>query len=95
MVRIAHSHYPFALSVKFYIYQFWCSLEWTKRGIVGRGVLIDYYSYAVDKGLDYDPWSFTKISVSTVEEIAKIQGVSFLAGDILFLRTGKQKHFFE
>ena len=90
---MAHRHYPFALATKCYIYKFWCSLEWTKRGIVGRGVLIDYYSYALDKGFDYDPWSFTKISVSTIEEIARIEGVSFLAGDILFLRTGEPKDF--
>ncbi|KAF2496968.1 hypothetical protein BU16DRAFT_526024 [Lophium mytilinum] len=62
--------------------------EWTKKGIVGRGVLIDYYSYAIEKGFDYDPWSFTRISVSTVKEIASLKGITFLPGDILFLRTG-------
>lgn len=64
-------------------------IEWAKKGIVGRGVLVDFYSYAIEKGLQYDPWSFHKISVSLVEEIAIAQGVTFRPGDILLLRTGR------
>jgi hypothetical protein len=50
--------------------------------------LIDFYSYALNKRWSYDPWSFHKISVAVVEEIAHAQGVTFQPGDILFLRTG-------
>lgn len=64
-------------------------IEWAKKGIIGRGVLVDFYSYAIEKGLQYDPWSFHKISVSLVEEIAIAQGVTFRPGDILLLRTGR------
>ncbi|EXJ86816.1 hypothetical protein A1O3_03770 [Capronia epimyces CBS 606.96] len=62
--------------------------EWAKRGIVGRGVLIDYVKYAKDSGLPYDPWSATSISVSTVKEIARKYTITFQPGDILLLRTG-------
>ena len=26
-------------------------------GIAGRGVLLDFYAYALEKKLDYEPWS--------------------------------------
>ncbi|KIW66993.1 hypothetical protein PV04_06271 [Phialophora macrospora] len=46
--------------------------EWTKRGIVGRGVLIDYYSCVTERGdPDYDPWLYHKIPVSDIEVIAR------------------------
>ena len=62
--------------------------EWAKKGIVGRGVLVDFYSYTQEQGLAYDPWSFYKISVSQIREIAAEKRINFQAGDILFLRTG-------
>jgi hypothetical protein len=65
-----------------------CKLEWAKKGIIGRGVLIDYYSYALEEGIEYDPWSYHKIPVSVVKKIAERRGVVFQPGDILLLRTG-------
>jgi len=62
--------------------------EWTKKGIVGRGVLIDYYSYAVDEGIPLEPWSFHQISVDEIVKIAEQKAITFQTGDILFLRTG-------
>jgi len=62
--------------------------EWTKKGIVGRGVLIDYYSYAIDEGIPFAPWSFHQISVDDIVKIAKQKAITFQIGDILFLRTG-------
>ena len=62
--------------------------EWTKKGIVGRGVLIDYYSYVLEQGMDYEPWTFHEIPVSAINAIADEKGIIFQPGDILFLRTG-------
>ncbi|OQV08809.1 hypothetical protein CLAIMM_13027 [Cladophialophora immunda] len=63
--------------------------EWTKRGIVGRGVLIDHYAWVTERGdQGYDPWEYHKIPVSEIEAIAKARGITFQTGDILFLRTG-------
>lgn len=46
------------------------SSEWAKKGIVNRGVLIDYMKFAEESGLRYDPWFPTVIPLATVEEIA-------------------------
>ncbi|KAG9775987.1 hypothetical protein KCU88_g5024, partial [Aureobasidium melanogenum] len=68
--------------------------EWAKRGIVGRGVLIDYVEHAKSVAEasgtpdSYDPWSATAISVSTIQEIAKKCNITFEPGDILLIRTG-------
>jgi len=44
--------------------------------------------YAKEHELDYQPWTFTQISVSTIKKIATEKGIAFRTGDILFLRTG-------
>jgi kynurenine formamidase len=62
--------------------------EWAKKGIAGRGVLIDYYSHMQETDSTYEPWSGTQIPVATIEEIALKCGIEFRTGDILFLRTG-------
>jgi len=67
--------------------------EWAKKGIVGRGVLIDFYSYALQENIAYDPWSFYQIPVSTVLKIAEKNHIDFRPGDILFLRTGFVKRY--
>ncbi|KIW05750.1 uncharacterized protein PV09_03606 [Verruconis gallopava] len=61
---------------------------WAKAGIVGRGVLIDYWSYAQKHGKSYDPMSSHQISVSEILACAKEQGVEFKYGDIFITRTG-------
>lgn len=66
-------------------------LEWTKKGIVGRGVLIDFYSYAQENNLNYDPWSYHKISVADIKKIARQHSIEFQTGDILLLRTGMKQ----
>ena len=34
-----------------------CSIHhWAEHGIAGRGVLLDYRSYAEEKGIHYDPF---------------------------------------
>jgi len=57
-------------------------------GITGRGVLLDYASFAEKRGIKVDPFESTSIPFSHLEELVRDQGVSFRAGDILFLRVG-------
>ncbi|MCJ1302419.1 hypothetical protein MMC08_005222 [Hypocenomyce scalaris] len=52
---------------------------------VGRGVLLDVYSWAKET---YDPLTTHSISASDLRECAKSQGTTFEAGDILVIRTG-------
>jgi hypothetical protein len=59
-----------------------------KGGIVGRGVLLDYVTWAEAKGIQVTPFKPVQIPVSTLEEIAASQGTTFKPGDILFIRTG-------
>ena len=66
-----------------------------ERGIIGRGVLIDVERFLARRGehLNYD--SGEPISVDLVDQIAVDQGVTFRSGDILLLRTGWMKHYFQ
>lgn len=52
---------------------------------VGRGVLLDYWSYS---GKSYDVNTRHAISAQELEKCAKAQGVEFQYGDILLVRTG-------
>jgi kynurenine formamidase len=61
---------------------------WAKQGIVGRGVLVDFVSYAKRNSINYNPTGFFAVSLSTFKEIAKESNFTFHAGDIIFLRTG-------
>lgn len=68
--------------------------NWTKRGgIVGRGVLIDYASWAEKINISYSAYSRHEISIQDVETIAKEQGVTFKPADILIIRSGWVKWY--
>ncbi|KAF9891865.1 hypothetical protein FE257_003350 [Aspergillus nanangensis] len=63
--------------------------RWHDRGcVVGRGVLIDFVSYAEAKGIDYSPFSGARIGPDEIEAIAAHQGTTFQEGDILIIRFG-------
>jgi hypothetical protein len=71
-------------------------LVWVASGgIVGRGVLLDWYSWALSRGQTPKCFSTTRITLSELLEVAKAQNVTFQAGDILFVRTGFLKSFQE
>lgn len=56
--------------------------------IVGRGVLIDYWTYAQENQKTYDPNTTHPITLSELLACAKSQGTQFQYGDILIVRTG-------
>jgi hypothetical protein len=60
----------------------------TRGGLVARGVLIDYKRYADENGISYSPFTDHRVSIDTIEKIAKQQGVEFKQGDVLIVRTG-------
>jgi hypothetical protein len=62
--------------------------SWSARGLAGRGVLIDYASYAKRHRIDVHHFSGHAITLETVLKVIKEQGVDLLPGDVLFLRTG-------
>lgn len=59
----------------------------------GRGVLIDYASWAERKGLKYSTFSTHQVRLSEMLEIAKECNVTFRKGDILFVRIGVIKEW--
>ncbi|KAJ5902090.1 hypothetical protein N7495_002618 [Penicillium taxi] len=61
---------------------------WAKKGIAGRGVLIDYVSYAAKKGIAINALTRQMVSLDEVLEIARESNLTFQKGDIFFLRVG-------
>jgi len=70
--------------------------EWSKHGgIVGRGILLDYSSWAKDQGIQYSPIERHAISEKDLESVAAWQGTEFRQGDILLIRSGFVKWYKE
>ncbi len=65
------------------------------HGIVGRGVLIDVERYLARRGEHLNYTAGDPISSGLIDDIAADQGVEFRSGDILLLRTGWLKFYFE
>jgi hypothetical protein len=75
-----------------------CSIHhWAEHGISGRGILLDYRTYATSKGLKYDAFATHEIAYSELEACGKAQGIDIRpaaqggdvkVGDMLFIRSG-------
>jgi kynurenine formamidase len=63
------------------------------KGIVARGVLLDFRSWATRQGINYNPFETFSISVAQLESVAKEQNVEFMPADILIIRTGWTEHY--
>ncbi|KAG0650111.1 hypothetical protein D0Z07_3398 [Hyphodiscus hymeniophilus] len=62
---------------------------WVENGgIVGRGVLLDYASWAASQGIKTEALSTWSIPVSDLKKVAESQNVTFHPNDILFVRSG-------
>jgi hypothetical protein len=64
---------------------------WAKKGIAGRGILIDYLSWAEKKGVTVNALTQHSVSLDDVLAIAKECNIEFRKGDIFFLRVGLTK----
>jgi len=62
--------------------------NWARRGIAGRGVLVDFHRFAAAHGLEYSPGIRYGITAGQIQAAADWQGLSFQTGDILMLRVG-------
>ena len=75
-----------------------CSFHhWAEHGIAGRGVFLDYWSYAKSQGNTYDPFNHHAISYDELSTCGKAQSVDIrpssqggdiLPGDILLIQSG-------
>ncbi|KAL2844110.1 hypothetical protein BJY01DRAFT_235450 [Aspergillus pseudoustus] len=63
--------------------------HWHERGgLVGRGILIDFKSFAEAKGIAFNPFDDYRITPDQLEAAAEYQGLEFKEGDICLIRTG-------
>ncbi|KAH8762363.1 hypothetical protein BGZ57DRAFT_943859 [Hyaloscypha finlandica] len=67
----------------------------SNHGIVGRGVLLDYYSWCRQTGKPYDPFTSHAIQLEDLLAVAKAQNVKFQIGDILLIRSGYTAAYYE
>ncbi|KAI1964191.1 hypothetical protein LOZ58_002054 [Ophidiomyces ophidiicola] len=75
-----------------------CSIHhWANHGIAGRGVLIDYWTYANANGIKYDPYTSHAITFDDLSKCGRAQGIDIRpeaqggdikVGDILMVRSG-------
>ncbi|KAH8894569.1 hypothetical protein GQ53DRAFT_716284 [Thozetella sp. PMI_491] len=62
---------------------------WVENGgVVGRGVLLDYYSFCCRHSIDIDPMASAPVPLSHIQQMVQEQNVSFRPGDVLFVRVG-------
>lgn len=59
-----------------------------QKGLVGRGLLLDWRRYAEKKGIRYSPFEQHAIKLEELLEVAEEEKVNFEVGDILVIRTG-------
>lgn len=62
--------------------------HWARRGIVGRGVLVDLVASQGDGESRYDPFGRTAFSPADLRAALDGQGTDLRFGDILCVRTG-------
>ncbi|KAK9477434.1 putative cyclase-domain-containing protein [Lipomyces japonicus] len=65
----------------------------SQRGIVGRGVLLDFATWADETGVSYDPFTRRGITLAELKAIASYQKVEFQIGDVLLIRSGWIKKY--
>ncbi|ANB12026.1 Pc12g14970 [Sugiyamaella lignohabitans] len=62
--------------------------HWAQQGIVGRGVLIDYATYAEEKGIKYSCFEPNIITHADLQGAIKRFNVDIQPADIVFIRIG-------
>lgn len=64
---------------------------WAKKGIVGRGILVDYHSWRkANNKPDFNAFTAFRIPVEDLKACLEAQGTEVKFGDILFIRSGFQ-----
>ncbi len=62
--------------------------HWARRGIVGRGILLDVARYLASVGRESRSGETVEFSVEDLEATRQASGVTYETGDILLVRTG-------
>lgn len=62
--------------------------HWARRGIAGRGVVLDIGRYLASDGRPLDCGERIDITVADIEATRKAQGIEFQDGDVWLIHTG-------
>ncbi|KAF5697000.1 hypothetical protein FGLOB1_13100 [Fusarium globosum] len=62
-------------------------------GIIGRGVLIDWYSWSQRNNISLSPFQTNAVEMSHIRAIIAEENIEFCQGDILFIRVGFTAHY--
>lgn len=62
--------------------------HWARRGIVGRGVVIDVEHLYQSRHGRFDPGETTRVTVSDLEQARLHAGIEWRPGDVMILHTG-------
>lgn len=66
-----------------------CTIDhWARKGIVGRGVLLDVARYFAESGIPYDPAAAPEVSVKDLEGALRVSNTELRSGDILLINLG-------
>lgn len=61
---------------------------WSEKGIVGRGILLDFHAWRVANDIPYEPFKTGSIPLKYLKATAEAQGLEIKFGDILIIRSG-------
>ncbi|KAI4189471.1 MAG: hypothetical protein L6R41_001433 [Letrouitia leprolyta] len=61
---------------------------WANKGIIGRGILLDFHSWRLAHNITYNPFETGVIPLEQMQAVLKYQGTEVRFGDILFIRSG-------
>lgn len=69
------------------------STAWAEKGIVGRGILLDFHRWRLANNIDMDIFEANSIPVKYLKAVAESQGTEIKWGDILIVRVGMYPSF--
>lgn len=69
--------------------------QWSRRGVIGRGILADVAGYRQAIGRPLRPFENERITVADLEGTFEHQGLRPEVGDILLIRTGWLGHYLQ
>lgn len=69
--------------------------HWARRGLAGRGVLLDIPRHWAATGRIFDAGTDSRITVEDLEVCREAQGVEIRTGDVLLVRTGWQEWYLQ
>jgi hypothetical protein len=65
------------------------STAWSEKGIVGRGILVDYHAWREANNIPHEPFKTGSIPLKYLKATLEAQGTELKFGDILIVRSGE------